>query len=332
MQDLTEELELPHQWAEDLDNGALPPDITTALEHGMLPGTLGKLAVRLGIQEWPHGAEHHLKAHLDELLGEVLVKGAETLGKPLLPPPPAEPFDSLRGRRDHEWSEPLAPDTPLWIALAKGYSRRFGVEFRLTVQINAKWGVASQHSLTPRQLLTEFGFDPAQYSLYPAHSADLLPPDQPLDLHRGERFEAQKDGKYGFAPAPPRGLQTLDQDVDATKAAGVDARRFTAGGQTYVEVRGLEVPSPPWSGSQANILIAAPAAYPNGGLDAFYLEQGINQGGSVPYQQSTVTIDGRTWGLISWHYADGKGWNPSRDDLASHIAHCRGFFLKRGLK
>jgi hypothetical protein len=131
---------------------------------------------------------------------------------------------------------------------------------------------------------------------------------------------------------PPRGLQTLAQDVDAVKATGVTARAFSVTSQTYVEVRGLEVPSPPWSSTHANILIAAPATYPNGGLDAFYLEQTITQGGTVPYQQSVVTIDGRTWGLISWHYADGRAWNPSKDDLASHVAHCRGFFLKRGLR
>jgi hypothetical protein len=79
-------------------------------------------------------------------------------------------------------------------------------------------------------------------------------------------------------------------------------------------------------------LIAVPGTYPAGGLDAFYLEQGVSQGGTVPNQQAAVRIGGRTWGLISWHYAQDRPWNPSRDDLASHIAHCRGFFLKRGVR
>ena len=99
-----------------------------------------------------------------------------------------------------------------------------------------------------------------------------------------------------------------------------------------MEVGNLEIPSPPWSAAVCSILIAVPGTYPAGGLDAFYLAHGVSQSGAVPNQQAAVAIGGRTWGLISWHYAQDRSWNPSRDDLASHIAHCRGFFLKRGVR
>jgi hypothetical protein len=49
-------------------------------------------------------------------------------------------------------------------------------------------------------------------------------------------------------------------------------------------------------------------------------EKTVNQNGSIPYEQPAITLGGRTFALISWHYATGRDWNPSRDDLASHIA------------
>ena len=131
---------------------------------------------------------------------------------------------------------------------------------------------------------------------------------------------------------PPRGFQTIEDDIATITAAGFQARIVTGDGQRYVEVRGLAIPSPPWSGDEATILIAIPETYPRGGLDAFYLGQGVTRGDDVPYQESVTTIDGRSCGLISWHYADGKTWSPKHDDLASHLAHCRGFFLSRGVR
>ena len=104
-------------------------------------------------------------------------------------------------------------------------------------------------------------------------------------------------------------------------------------GQRYVEVSGLAISCPPWSSWLATILIAIGATYPQGGFRiAFYLDTSVNQGGSIPNQQTIATIAGRAWALISWHYAQGHEWSASRDDLASHIAHCRGFFLRRGAR
>src|SRR5579863_3805434 len=202
MEPHVEEVELHSEWAENLDHGALPHEFTAARTHCVLPPGLAKLSIKLGISEWPDGREHHIRLHLDDRLDEVLIKGAHTLGKPLLPPAPEEPFDKLRARHGHGWTDPLDLDTPLWLALAEGISRHFGIEYKLTVRINAKWGVASSPSVTPCQLLTAFGFEPSEFSLYPAHSAQFLPPDQPLNLRRGDHFEAQKDGKYGLLAAP----------------------------------------------------------------------------------------------------------------------------------
>lgn len=327
--------ETQHDWAESLE-AELPENVTECAGAGLVPPEIGRIRVLVSVQQWPDGEAHRHRPRLTDTLLDIMQAGANELGLVVLPPAPQEPLDFLRcqKRRGRGWSEPLLElQTPLWLALVNGCSRHFAIEFRLAIKINSKWGVAPAPEMTPRELATLFGFDPTQYSLYRASSAELLPPDTPLLLKRGDCFEAQKDGKYGLrAVPPPRGLQTIDDDVATLAAAGFQARLAASGGQRYVEVRGLTIPSPPWSDTEATILVAVPETYPKGGLDALYLEQTVTRGGSIPYQQSVTSIDGRSWGLISWHYADGKTWNPNCDDLASHIAHCRGFFLARGVR
>lgn len=325
-------VEVHQEWAESIDY-ALPPEIE-ALNAGGLPGHLGDLRLRLGIERWPGSAELHFHAKLGESLRDVMEQGARALGEELLPPQAEVPLDYLRNRHDREWSEPIDDlKSPLWALLARGGSRHFGIEYRLAVRINARWGIAPHDPITPRQLLDAFEFDPSQYSLYHTHSAEPLPVDTPIQVKRGEHFEAQKDGRYGSSTvASPRGSQTIEEDVEALRAAGIEARLVVEGGQRYVLVENLKIPCPPWSAPNCSILVAVPGTYPSGGLDAFYLGQGVTQGGVVPNQGAIAGIGGKFWGLISWHYTADRPWNPSRDDLASHVAHCRGYFLKRGVR
>lgn len=329
------EQELPEaseQWAESVER-PLPEHLNLSANCGLPPG-LGELKIRLGIQRWPHSHEQHFSANLADSLLDVMRHGAKELGESLLPPHSDEPLDLLRSRHHHsdDWSEPITDlDVPLWFYLVNGSSRHFAIEYRLVVRINTKWGVAESDHMNPRQLLSSFGFEPNDYSLYLGNSPDPLPPDTPIHLKRDEHFEAQKDGRYGLR-AVVCGLQTIEDDLASVSASGVTGRLTTENGQRFVEVSDLEIPSPPWSGSTATIAIAVPASYPQGGLDGFYLQKTVNQNGSIPYEQPAITLGGRTFALISWHYASGREWKPSRDDLASHIAHCRGYFLKRGVR
>lgn len=324
-------------WLEDLD-AELPEALAKGKHQGNLPPEMQRIKVTVTVRELPQGQRVELKVSLTDTLREIFELGAKALGKPLLPPQHSQPLDILRCRKRHtqDWSEPLTNlELPLWLALLQGCTRRFGIEYVLAVKINTQWGVALASTMTPRELLTSFGFDPAQFSLYKTDSAEPLPPDTPLSLNRGDMFEAQKDGRYGNISKPsrpPRGSQTIEDEVKELKEAGVEVRLLLEAGQRYVEVHGIVVPSPPWSKNHCNILIAIPSTYPMGGLDAFYLDLQINHSsGSIPYLQSAVQLDSRSWGLISWHYANNRPWNALQDNLSTHIEHCRGAFLRRGV-
>jgi hypothetical protein len=326
--------ELHDQWSEDI-NMCAPEEVASARPHGRLPRQLLDLKIRVGVRQWPEGEEHHARVALGQTLHELMVIGAEKIGIPLLPTT-AHPLDYLRchhAGHAGEWSEPITDlQKALWMAIVDGCSRHFAIEYRLLVQINARWGVAPKADATPRELLESFGLNPAEYSLYPTDSKEPLPPGTPLKLHRGDRFEAQKDGRYGAPSATAERRPTIEDEVALLGLAGLDARLVSDGGQSYAEISSVGVPSPPWSRPAAAILIAIPSTYPASSLDAFYMEESLSHSsGAVPYQQNTVQIGGRSWRLISWHYTLSRPWNPSTDDLATHLSHCRGFFLTRGI-
>lgn len=328
---------LDGQWIEDIDAG-LPQAVAAAEIDGRLPSKAQHLKVQVGFRELPHGHEAKFKTSLTDTLLEVFAEGAQQLGKPLLPPGSNHPLDVLRCRERHGegWSDPITGlERPLWLALAQGCSRHFGIEYVLAVKINTKWAIAPSSTMTPRELLTSFGFDPSQFSLYKPDSTEPLPADTAISLHRGDMFEAQRDGRYGASAAvkrPSRGSQAIEDDVQSAVEAGIDARLVTCTAQKYVEVKRVCVPSPPWSLDKLTLLIAVPASYPAGGLDAFYIELPVSHASdAIPYQSQTAQIDGRSWGLISWHYQPSRPWNPLHDDLSTHIEHCRGALLRRGV-
>ena len=191
--------DIQHDWTEKLEFD-LPPNLIDCAKTGIISPEIGCIKIRISALLWPDGKEHLLQVQLEDTLLDIMQASAKSFGLPLLPPPPQEPLDFLRSQKRHGggWSQPLTElKTPLWLALAKEYSRRFAIEFRLAIKVNAKWGVVPTSEMSPRELETLFGFDPTQYSLYRASSIELLPPDTPLPLKRGDCFEAQKDGKYG---------------------------------------------------------------------------------------------------------------------------------------
>jgi len=117
-------------------------------------------------------------------------------------------------------------------------------------------------------------------------------------------------------------------------AGGFDACEHDVNGQKYVEVRRLLINSAAWNKTEVNILIAIPGNYNTGGLDGFYVEDGILLASNQPHPRTRVqgisTILDRKWWIVSWHYYPNKPWSP-KDTLVTHVQHCRQFF-KQGEK
>lgn len=328
--------QLDYNWLDDVDS-SLPDELHNSQKQGKLPPKLLKKKITLKVRNWITNEEVKFKALLNDTLGEVFAKAAEVLKTPLLPPLPNQPLDVLRCQMQHKsWEIITNLDEPLWIALIRGCKRNFAIEYKLIVKINSQWGIAPSKNATPRELLTQFGMDAQEFTLYPTDSSQEYPVDTPLNIKRGDMFEAQKDGRYGdpfTKRSIRRGSQTIEDDVSIINEVGGNARLLKVGEQKYVEVKGLDIPSPPWRDKKTDILIAIPNNYPSGGLDAFYIGLPMqHDSGSIPYQQGETFIDGRSWMLISWHYHPSHPWNPLQDDLESHIQQCRGFFLTRGVR
>ncbi len=149
-----------------------------------------------------HDPEHerrHFRVPRIATLLEVLDEGATKLGVALLPTPGA-PLDRLRPVYDgHQAGDPLDLQMTLGDFLRQEpKTHHFAVELVLAIQINTRWRIAPEKQMTPKEILTLAGLPWQEYSLYfPPDSVDPLPPDTPVELRRGQRFEAQRDGKYG---------------------------------------------------------------------------------------------------------------------------------------
>jgi len=175
---------------------------------GKIDGTLEASRVALGNHEFEfrvevlHHPDHepklvHAKAH-DTLL-EVMDQAARKLDVKLLPDAHA-PLDNFRGVYEHHRvGEPLdLSETVEDFLRQEPTTHQLAIELVLAIEINTRWRIAPEKEMTPKAILALAGLSWEQYSLYyPADSVDPLPPDTPVKLHRGQRFEAQRDGKYG---------------------------------------------------------------------------------------------------------------------------------------
>jgi hypothetical protein len=126
----------------------------------------------------------------------------------------------------------------------------------------------------------------------------------------------------------------LDKELKDAQLAGHEVSLVTVNQQTYVLALNIQAPRPPWGESQYRILVAIPEIYDLGAaLDAFYLEAPyvFNNGHYTSHPRvgnsgQPLVYDGKTWLLVSWHYT--QPWQPGKDNLLSHLLHCRGFFSK----
>jgi hypothetical protein len=188
---------------EDLEFIDRNGDEVTIVEEEVIEITTGENSKEADVSVQLYGdPEHHRKhflvSHETVLLG-VLDEGSRQLDVKLLPSA-EHPLDVLRGvYSDQRTGAPLNLDLTLAEFLReKPATFHFAVELVLAIQINTRWRVAPEQQMTPRAILLLASLSPDEYSLYfPCESKVPLPPDTPIHLHRGQRFEAQRDGKYG---------------------------------------------------------------------------------------------------------------------------------------
>jgi hypothetical protein len=147
----------------------------------------------------PDHEPRHFRVKREATLLEVLDEAARKLDVKLLPNPHT-PLDRLRGVYEHHRvGEPLDLNITVEDFLRHGEkTHHFAIQLVLAIEINTRWRIAPEKEMTPKAILALAGLPWEQYSLYyPADSVEPLPPDTPVKLHRGQRFEAQRDGKYG---------------------------------------------------------------------------------------------------------------------------------------
>jgi hypothetical protein len=174
-------------------------DLEAALKAHSVAEMGSEVEILVKVLHHPDHEPRRFHVKREATLLEVLDEAARKLDVKLLPNPHA-PLDRLRGVYEHhQVGEPL--DLNLTIEEFLRHEPRthhFAIELVLAIEINTRWRVAPEKEMTPKAILTLAGLPWEQYSLYyPADSVDPLPPDTPVKLHRGQRFEAQRDGKYG---------------------------------------------------------------------------------------------------------------------------------------
>jgi hypothetical protein len=148
----------------------------------------------------PETAFQEVEVDASGTLLDVLQAGAIAGGQTILPPD-GRPLDRLHGLDNHHVVGPtLSLDEGIEEYLHRPHtSKEFEIELVLAIRVNARWAIATSEMMIPREILKLPGINlaPEDYSLYNPGSNEPLPPDVAIKLHRGQRFEAQRDGKYG---------------------------------------------------------------------------------------------------------------------------------------
>ncbi len=93
----------------------------------------------------------------------------------------------------------------------------------------------------------------------------------------------------------------LQEHVEVLNRRGRKLEIFDHGGQCYACVPSIEAPKPPWDRTTYDILIAIPAAYDRGALDAFYLALPYSHnGGTHPRVNNGGPASKRCGSKNSW--------------------------------
>ncbi|MBF0570812.1 MAG: hypothetical protein HQL12_02960 [Candidatus Omnitrophica bacterium] len=178
----------------DMEEG-LPEEILKISEQEILG-----LKIPFKVNILPNDEFKVIVINLSDSVKEVMNIIAQEFHQKLLPPEPEQPLDQLfyYDRHNNIMGPIVDLAAPIWRVITQHHARlKLSLKLSLSIQVNANWKIAPKEEMTPRAILQLFDLDAAQYSLYHLDGSEPLPIDTLVKLHRGERFVALKDGKYG---------------------------------------------------------------------------------------------------------------------------------------
>lgn len=141
----------------------------------------------------------------------------------------------------------------------------------------------------------------------------------------GARLLVQSDDRLYTAPCGNVGFDSrLDADLAKLGDRFGVVDRITDGARDLVIVREQALPGH-WSRPSTDILMIAAQGYPMSAMDMFWVPPGLTLAdGRLPANADLIEhYAGVAWQRFSWHYPDTSRWNPSRDDLLTHMRFVR---------
>ncbi len=205
-------------------------------------------------------------------LVELMAEGARLTGLSLLPPT-NHPFDRLHAMHGEAVGHVIENihRTIEEYLRQSDTSPHFAIELLRTFRVNTRWDVAPKPELSPKEILFAAKDPPGVHRVhvYTQRRANRFRLTRPFLL--SEAKSSTRIAMVAMAGSGTMGPDRVREEVDELVRRGVAVKTVELNGQCYVQVDGVEAPSPPWSSTRFNILIAIPAAYDAAELDGFYV-------------------------------------------------------------
>ncbi len=140
-----------------------------------------------------------------------------------------------------------------------------------------------------------------------------------------------KDVNNGEAHAPtPRQFALLDGDESYLEEIGLPwETRASSDGHRWLIISDYPVPDG-YTVKNTTLALMVPSAYPQAEIDMFYVYPHLHRtnGAEIPATQALQVIDGLSFQRWSRHRGSIKPWNPSRDNVVTHLALVESAILK----
>lgn len=151
---------------------------------------------------------------------------------------------------------------------------------------------------------------------------DDLPDEQ---LRDGWRLVVQNDDQFYTSPCGNVGYgDRLGHDVEQARRLFGTVNVVSDGPRSLVIFRDQALPAH-WNRPSTDVLFQVPQGYPLGVLDMFWVRPGLRlHTGAMPEAGDVHEIfAGENWQRFSWHYPPNVPWNPSVDNILSHMRFVR---------